>query len=115
MQHIRNYFDMMSRILRQESDWDLMDYLQNINSPDEAMEVIKTLRDKLVDFSTEEMKKELSKQTYQTKDEFLARFEFITEKQRGYPLWMWEYGDLEEWASSFAEDTWYEKLFEDDE
>lgn len=110
-EHIRTYFDMMSRILRQESDWDLMYYLQNINSPEEAMGVIKTLRYKLVDMSYDELTKEMKKHIYHTKEDLLARFEFIIEKQRGYPLWMWEYSDLEDWASSRAVDNGYWHFF----
>lgn len=104
---------MLGRILREESDWDLMYYLQNINSPEEAMEVIKTLRDKLVDMSTAELTKEMNKQTYHTKEDLMARFEFIIEKQRNYPLWMWEYSDLEEWAKDWAESNGYSHMFGD--
>ena len=112
MQRIKTYFDMMTRILRQESDWDLMDYLQNISTPEEAMEVIKTLRDKLVDMSTKELEEEMKRSVYQTKEDFMSRFEFIIEKQRGYPLWMWEMSDLEEWAESWARDNWYWHFFD---
>jgi hypothetical protein len=48
---------------------------------------------------------------YPTKEDLLSRFEFIIEKQRGYPLWMWEYWDLEERAEDWARDHWYGYLF----
>ena len=115
MAHIRNYFEMMTRILREESDGDLMYYLENINKPEEAMEVVRTLRNKLVDMSYNEMTKEMNAVSIQTKEDLLARFEFVVEKQRGYPLWMWEYGDLEEWASSWAEENWYGWLFREED
>lgn len=113
-QHIRSYFDMISRILKEESDWDLMYYLDTITTWDEALEVIKTLRNKLVDMSVDELTKSMEG-VYPTKEDLLARFEFIIEKQRGYPLWMWEYGDLEERASSWADNNWYGYLFRDED
>ena len=115
MQRIRNYFDMMTRILKEKSDWDLMDYLHNINTPEEAMEVIKSLRYELVDVSYNELKREMSRQTYQTKEELLARFEFIVEKQRWYPIWMWEYSDIEEWAGDWALENGYWHFFLDED
>lgn len=112
--HIRNYFDMMSKILREESEGDLMYYLESIDTPQEAMKVIETLRDRLVEMSYNDMTRRMLEQHYDTKTELLARFEFITEKQRGYPLWMWEYSDIEDWASSWAESNWYGYLFREE-
>lgn len=113
-QHIRSYFDMISRILKEESDWDLMYYLDTITTWDEALEVIKTLRNKLVDMSVDELTKSMEG-VYPTKEDLLARFEFIIEKQRGYPLWMWEYWDLEERAEDWANAHWYGYLFKDED
>lgn len=113
-QHIRSYFDMISRILKEESEWDLMYYLDTITTWEEALKVIKTLRDKLVDMSVDELTKAMEG-VYPTKEDLLSRFEFIIEKQRGYPLWMWEYWDLEERASSRADGHWYGYLFRDDD
>jgi hypothetical protein len=49
------------------------------------LDVIKTLRDKLVDMSVDELTKSMEG-VYPTKEDLLSRFEFIIEKQRGYPL-----------------------------
>lgn len=115
MDHIKTYFDMLSRILRDESDGDLMYYLESVNTPEEAMEVIKTLRDKLVDKSTEELEREMWKTKYLTKQDLMDRFEFLIEKQRWFPLWMWEFWDLEEWAEDWADWHWYSHLFREEE
>lgn len=114
MGHIKTYFDMLSRILREESEWDLMYYLESVDTPEEAMEVIKTLRDKLVDKSTEELEKEMWNTEYLTKQDLMDRFEFLIEKQRWFPLWMWELSDLEEWAKDWADWHWYGHLFEEE-
>ena len=112
MTRIKTHFDMFLRILREESEGDLMYYLQSIDTPQEAFDVIKRLDDRLIDLSNKEFDREMSRETYTTKDELIRRFIYITEQQRGYPLWMWELGDVEDWASSRAEDNGYKHLFD---
>lgn len=105
----------MTEILKQESDWDLMYYLETIDTWDEALKVIKTLRKRLIDLEQKEMDKEMRNGVYWTKADLVNRFGFIVEKQRGYPLWMWEYSDIEDFASSWASDNGYGYLFRDDD
>lgn len=102
---------MMIQILREESDWDLMYYLESINTPEQALEVIKTLRNKLVDKSQQELNKEMGKYNFISKENLIGTFATIVEKQRGYPLWMWEYSDIEDWAKAWADDNGYVRLF----
>lgn len=113
MAHIRNRFDMVKRILTEESDGDLMYYLENITTWDEALEVIKTLRKRITDMSLVEMDKEMKKHLYTNKDDLINQFWFIIEKQRNYPLWMGELSDVYEWAEDWAKHNWYAHLFED--
>lgn len=111
MKNIKTLFQMMIQILREESDWDLMYYLESINTPEEALEVIKTLRNKLVDRGQQELSKEMNKYHFLSKENLIGTFATIVEKQRGYPLWMWEYSDIEDWAWQRALDNHYEFLF----
>lgn len=113
MEHIKTYYDMLSRILRSESEWDLMYYLETITTGDEALKIIRTLKDKLIDMAQRELDREMNRRTYTDRDDLIHRFMFIVEKQRGYPLWMWEYWDIEESARYWADDNWYTPLFED--
>lgn len=114
MEHIKTYFNMMNKILRRKSEGDLMYYLECISTPEQAMTVIKSLREDLVKMATEELTKEMNKQTYHNKEDLINRFAHIIEKQRWYPFWMWEYSDLEEWACSRAEDNGYGHLVDED-
>ena len=114
MKNIRTLFQMLTQILKDESEWDLMYYLENINTPEEAFKVIKILREKLVDKSLYEMNREMWKQHFISKENLIGTFITIVEKQRGYPLWMWEYSDAEDWAKSWADDNGYWHLFIDD-
>lgn len=111
MTKIKNYFQILTPILRELSDGDIMYYLQSITSGEEALEVIKEIRDKLVDESEKELTIKMLQENYNTRDELVARFSTLIEKQRGYPLWMGEYSDLEEWASSWADNHWYGFLY----
>ena len=106
---------MMIQILREESDWDLMYYLESINTPGQALEVIKTLRNKLVDRGNYELNKEMNKYNFISKENLIGTFGTIVEKQRGYPLWMWEYSDIEDWAKAWADDNGYAWLFTEEE
>ena len=106
---------MMIQILREESDWDLMYYLESINTPEQALEVIKTLRNKLVDKGQQELDKEMKKYNFISKENLIGTFATIVEKQRGYPLWMWEYSDIEDWAKAWADDNGYARLFIEEE
>jgi len=106
---------MMIQILREESDWDLMYYLESINTPEQALEVIKTLRNKLVDKGQQELDKEMKKYNFISKENLIGTFATIVEKQRGYPLWMWEYSDIEDWAKAWADDNGYARLFTEEE
>lgn len=102
---------MITQILREESDWDLMYYLENINTPGQALEVIKTLRNELVDRGQQELNKEMGKHHFISRENLIGTFATIVEKQRGYPLWMWEYSDVEDWAKVWADDNGYARLF----
>ena len=113
MGHIKTYFDMLVKILREESDWDLMYYIQSIDTPEIAFSIIKMLDRKIAEMSYNELTREMGKQKFDNKADLLAKFEFIVEKQRGYPLWMWEYSDLEEWAEDWGRNNGYKHLFED--
>lgn len=106
---------MMIQILREESDWDLMYYLESINTPEQALEVIKTLRNELVDRGQQELNKEMGKHHFISRENLIGTFATIVEKQRGYPLWMWEYSDIEDWAKAWADDNGYIQLFIEEE
>ena len=106
---------MMIQILREESDWDLMYYLESINTPEQALQVIKILRNKLIDRGNYELNKEMNKYNFISKENLIGTFGTIVEKQRGYPLWMWEYSDIEDWAKAWADDNGYIHLFVEEE
>lgn len=112
---IRNHFQMLLPILRDMSEWDIMYYLESLDTPQEAFTFVKELRDKLLEASERAFTSEMKKHLYSDKEDLINQFVFITEKQRGYPLWMWEMWDVEEWASAWAEDNWYWHLFLDED
>ena len=115
MTRIRNYFDFLKEILKRESDWDLQYYIQSIRTPEEALSIIKMLDREICNMSYKELTKEMNKHTFTTKEELMNMFGFIVEKQRGYPLWMWEYSDIEDWSSEWANQHWYWHLFTNDD
>lgn len=113
--HIKTYFQMLTQILRRESDWDLMYYLEHI-TPQQAYSELVGIKNKLDIMAQEELTKEMNKNGgFFCKEELINTFIRIIEKQRGYPLWMWEYSDLEDWAKGWADDNGYIHLFLNDD
>lgn len=115
--HIKSYFQMITQILRKESDWDLMYYLESflLDSPQAAYDFVQHLVEQLRNVSYDELDKEMEKHSFTTKEELRRTFSSIVEKQRGYPLWMSEYSDLEDAAKARADDNGYGCLFLNDD
>lgn len=105
---------MLTSILREISDGDIMFYLQDTRR-ENAYEEVKDITDRLVEESNRELTRQMLATQYEDKDRLVANFCKITEEMRGYPLWMWEMWDIEDRASSWAEDNWYWYLFRDED
>ena len=108
--HIRTQREILRNILRDKAD-DVYDFLQLANGWKEnfLVEVEKEFSDE----QNRELTKYMKSKLYATKDDLMGQFSFWVEKNRGYPIWMWECGDIDEAAESWAEDNGYGYLFED--
>lgn len=115
--HIKTYFQMLTQILRKESDWDLMYYLESylLDNPERTYVFVQKLVEDLRTMSYDELNKGMNKCNFTTKESIIGTFIKIIEKQRGYPLWMWEYSDIEDGAKARADDNGYGYLFIDED
>lgn len=115
MQHIRNYYELLSKILRERSEWDLAYWLDSFQNADEVYKEFKIIKAELCEAARKQLDIEMKKKAYQSREDLVNMFWFIIEKQRGYPLWMGELSDIEDWAEDWAEDNWYKFLFTNDD
>lgn len=111
IKHIKTYYDFLKEEIRKR-DWDLMSYLEACANDNNILRgLINIIYIKAYDELTKEMNENGG---FFCKEELINTFIHIIEKQRGYPLWMWEYSDIEDCAKAWADANWYIHLFLND-
>lgn len=114
MQHIRTQREIFRQIVKPHCD-DVYDFLQLANWWKENFlrDVEREFTDRQNIELTRYMTHRLSEIWNLTAQDLDREFVFYIEKNRWYPLWMWELADIEEWALSWAKDNGYGYLYED--
>lgn len=108
--HIRTQRQILRQVLRWKAD-DVYDFFQLANGWKENF--LTEVEKEFSDEQNRELARYMNSKIYTTKDDLLGEFVFWVEKNRGYPLWMWELWDIEEAVEMWARDNWYGHLFED--
>lgn len=116
MQHIKTQREIFKSVIKEEAD-DVYDFLQLAQWWRENY--LRDIENKFTDKQNEELTKYLKQKlewlSSPSRFDLESEFAFWVEKNRWYPLWMWEYSDISEWVSSWADDNWYGFLYSDDD
>lgn len=116
MTHIKTQREIFRSIVKEYAD-DVYDFLQLAQWWRE--DFLKNIEREF----TERQEKELTRYLVQklqwipnhTVWDLEEAFTIRVEKNRGYPLWMWELSDVSEWAEFWARDNGYGYLYRDDD
>ena len=116
MRHIRTQREIFKQVIKENAD-DVYDFLQLANWWRENF--LRDIEREFTDKQNEELTKYMIQKLQWIQNpavwDLEEEFSFWIEKNRGYPLWMWELSDISEWAEFWAKDNGYGYLYRNED